>query len=1099
MHFSAKNCIIDLSKTRQMNTIYRTCLVSLLFIFWMNRQGIAQKEQLRFEHIGVEEGLSNETVTTILQSREGFLWFGTFDGLFKYDGYSFTKYQLDPFDPTSLSQNFIYTIFEDRNGTIWTSSFEGLCKFDKDSEKFTRYKPSQSGKFSNPNITAINEDADGMLWLGSASGGLCRFNRKTGKFLPENFNLDYRQSPGGQAELYGEIRCIYKDQRGTLWVGNNSGLHKLNIIPTNAGEPSGVSFTSYRHIPGNINSLSSNVISAIIEDRAGIIWLATTNGLNSFDRKAGIFKHYQHDPENIHSISGNNLAPWYRSGIKEDKEGNLWICTNKGLNKLNRDRNIFTAYFHKPGDAYSLSSDTILSLEIDQAGILWAGTWGLTLNKANPGHKSFGLIRHDPTNVNSLSNNLVTTIVEDSSGIIWIGTYGGGLNRWDKKTDQFTHFRNIPSNPKTLRSDDIHSILEDRDGKLWVGNGAVLSRLNKETGQFTHYNSNAANFKEEFHKYILSIAEDHQGLLWLGTANGVKSFNKKKGEFDTHYYHNPRDSNGISDYTATTVFADSRDNIWIGYGSIATDKLNKRTGIFTHYKHNPQDSTSISSNIVNCFYEDLKGNLWMGTTSGGLCHFDYQKEKFLTFTDKDGLPGNTIYSIVEDNTNQLWLGTINGLSRFDPVTKTFTNYDYTDGLQGNVFAAGDRDKGAHFKGRDGTLYFGGNNGFNFFDPRQIKANSSVAPVVITQFKLFDKPVKGANNLKAIVFEHNQNYFSFEFSSLSFYNPAKNHYAYKLEGVDKDWIYSGTRRYVSYTNIDPGTYTFRVKGTNNDGVWNEKGTFISITINPPWWRTWWAYTLTVLLCAGFIYAVFRYRLNKIRIQHELELQQHKASQLEIESRQALLYERLRISRELHDDIGSTLGSISIYSEVARKRTEKNENADEVLFKIGLVSRELIDKMSDIVWSLNPDNESFEQLQDRIITFATMMLTPHNIKYDFDADERLKELHFTGEQRKNIFLIFKEALHNVVKYAGCKTVNISLCVKNNHLTMSIKDDGKGFDAVKTIVNNGPSNASPLGSIGGAGIKNMHARANAMDAKLSINSKINEGTSVQLTVNL
>ncbi|MEO6537521.1 MAG: two-component regulator propeller domain-containing protein [Ferruginibacter sp.] len=1079
-----------------MASVYKIGILFLLLVVSLSNNSNAQNESLRFDHIGMEEGLSSETVTTILQSREGFLWFGTFDGLFKYDGYSFTKYQLDPFDPNSLSQNFIYTIFEDRDGTIWTSSFEGLCKFDKATEKFTRYKPSQGGKFPDPNITAINEDADGMMWLGGASGGLCRFNRKTGKFFPENFDLGYPQSPGRLAELYGSVNCIYKDQRGNLWVGNNSGLHKLNTRPTNAEVPSGVSFTSYRHIPGNQNSLSSNVVSAIIEDRAGIIWVATSNGLNSFDRKTELFKCYRHDPKNPHSISSNNLAPWFRSGIKEDTEGNLWICTNKGLNKLNRDRNTFTSYFHKPNDEYSLSSDIILSLEIDQAGILWAGTWGRRLNKSNPDHKHFGLIRHDPNQVNSLSSNLVTSIVEDSFGIIWIGTYGGGLNRWDKKTNQFTHFRSDPSNRKTLRSDDIHAILIDRHDDLWVGNGGVLSRLNKETGQFTHYNSNEANFKEETHKYILSITEDHEGYLWVGTANGLKRFNKKKGEFDKHYYHNSKDTNGISDYTATTVFADSRDNIWIGYGSIATDKLNKQTGIFTHYKHNPHDSTSISSNIVNSFFEDSKNNLWMGTTSGGLCYFDYQKEKFSTFTDKDGLPGNTVYSIVEDNTNQLWLGSRNGLSRFNPVTKTFTNYDYTDGLQSNVFAAGDRDKGARFKGRDGTLYFGGNNGLNFFDPLQIKANNHIAPVVITQFKLFDKMVKGANELKAIVLDYNQNYFSFEFSSLSFYNPAKNQYAYKLEGVDKDWIYSGTRHYVSYTNIDPGTYTFRVKGTNNDGVWNEKGPFISITINPPWWRTWWAHTLFALLFAGFIYALFRYRLNKIRMQHEIVLQQHKASQLEIESRQALLYERLRISRELHDDIGSTLGSISIYSEVAKKRTEKNENTNEVLSKIGLASRELIEKMSDIVWSLNPNNESFEQLTSRMITFAAMILTQQNIHYDFIADEKLKALQLTSEQRKNIFLIFKEALHNIVKYAACKTVSIKLWVKNDHLIMAIKDDGKGFDADATILNNHAVNSSSLGRMGGAGIKNMYARADDMNAALCISSKINEGTIVQLT---
>jgi ligand-binding sensor domain-containing protein/signal transduction histidine kinase len=1066
----------------------------------MNPRGNAQNENLRFEHIGIEEGLSNENVTQIFQDSKGYIWFGTFDGLNKYDGYSFTKYRLDPFDSNSISQNFIYTIWEDKYGAIWVSSFEGLCKFDKATEKFTRYKPSGNAKFSDPNIAVINEDSDGMIWVGSHSGGLCRFDRKTGKFLPEYFDLGYsRQLPDDKAGLKDDVHCIYKDRAGTLWVGNTTGLHKIILTDVKAGQLSRVTFEDYKHDPANSNTLSSNIVTSIIEDGAGIIWVATQNGLNSFDQKTGVFKRYLHDPNNIHSISSNNMELWFGRHLKEDQEGNLWVCTDKGLNKLNKDRTIFTHYFYDAADAYSLSSDHIMSLQIDQAGILWAGSWSGKLNKANLNQKGFGIKRHDPNNINSLSSNKVTAILEDSSGIIWIGTYGGGLNRWDKKTNRFTHFRSDPFDPKTLKNDAVHAILEDRQGDLWITNGDVLSQLNKQTGEFTHYHANEGYYKEEDHRLIYSITEDREGLLWLGTGNGIKSFNKKTAAFK-HYYHDPADTNGISDYTALVVFADSRDNIWVGHGSKAIDKLNKRTGQFTHYKHDRRDSGSISSNYVNSIYEDSKGNLWFGTSAGGLCYFDYQKEKFKTFTDKHGLPNNTVYSILEDANNNLWLGTGYGLSRFDPVKKTFTNYDYKDGLQGNFFAAGDeRERGACFKGGDGILYFGGNYGFNFFDPLQLKSNTQVAPIVITQFKLFDKLQKGANELKEIVLDHEENYFSFEFASLSYYNPVKNQYAYKLEGVDKDWIYSGSRRYAAYTNIDPGTYTFRVKGTNNDGVWNEKGTFISITINPPWWRTWWAYTLFALLFAVFIYSLFRYRLNKIRMQHEIVLQQHKASQLEIESRQALLYERLRISRELHDDIGSTLGSISIYSEVAKKRTEKNENSDEVLFKIGLVSRELIDKMSDIVWSLNPNNESFEQLQNRIITFATMILTPQNIRYDFNADEKLKELHFTGEQRKNIFLIFKEALHNIVKYAACKTVNITLCVKNNHLIMTIKDDGKGFDATATIGSNGLSKASPLGSMGGTGIKNMHARANAMNAQLSINSKIAEGSTVQLTLNL
>lgn len=1067
---------------------------SLGLFLGVERNCNAQNQNLCFEHIGIEEGLSNENVTYIFQDSKGYMWFGTFDGLNKYDGYSFTKYQFDPFDSNSLSQNFIYTIWEDKYGAIWVSSFEGLCKFDRSTEKYTRYKPSANAKFSNPDISVINEDSDGMIWVGSHSGGLCRFDRQTGKFLPEYFELGYPELPGDKAALKDNVNCIYKDRAGTLWVGNTTGLHKIILTAAKAGQLSTVTIKTYRHDPANINTLSSNIVTSIIEDRTGIIWVATQNGLNSFDENTGIFKRFLHDPNNIHSISSNNMQPWFGSHLKEDREGNLWICTDKGLNKLNSDRTIFTAYFHNPGDAHSLSSNYIVSIQIDKAGILWVGSLSGKLNKATLDNKGFGLKRKDPNNLNSLSSNQVTSILEDSSGIIWIGTFGGGLNRWDTKTNQFTHFTHDPSNHKTLKIDQVYAVLEDRHGHLWIANGDVLSQLNKQTGEFTHYYSNTGNYKEEDHRLIYSITEDREGLLWLGTSNGLKSFNEKTGEF-RHYYHNSADPNGISDYTAINVFADSRDNIWVGYGSRATDKLNKRTGQFTHYKHDSHDSGSISSNIVNSFYEDSKGNLWLGTSAGGLCHFNYQKEKFSTFTDKHGLPSNTVYSILEDNRNHLWLGTLNGLSQFDPGTKTFTNYDYRDGLQSNVFAAGEeRQRGGRFKGKNGTLYFGGVNGFNFFDPLQIKTDSHIAPIVITQFKLFDKLVKGANESKEIVLDYSHNYFSFEFSSLSYYNPAKNQYAYKLEGVDKDWIYSGSRHYVGYTNINPGTYTFRVKGTNNDGVWNEKGTSITVIINPPWWRTWWAYTLFALVVAGFIYALFRYRINKLRMQHEIVLQQHKASKLEIESRQALLYERLRISRELHDDIGSTLGSISIYSEVAKNRMKKNENTDEVLSKIGLASRELIDKMSNIVWSLNPDNESFEQLQNRMITFATMILASQNIQYDFTADERSKELAFTGEQRKNIFLIYKEALHNIVKYADCKTVSIKLSLKNNSVIMKIKDDGKGFDTSQINGNKIFFNGELSG---GDGIKNMKARADDMQATLCIGSKINEGTTVQLAL--
>ncbi len=990
------------------------CLV-LLFTFNLSA---AQQQDLRFEKLGFEQGLSDKTVTAIWQDRKGYIWFGTMSGgLNKYDGNSFTKYRLDPNDTNSVSQNMIYSIYEDSEGSIWVSTFEGLCRFDRHTEKFTRYKPSPNAKFSNPNILAINEDADGMLWVGTPptpSGGVCRFDRRTGRFLPDNFGLKGANS-------------IYKDRAGVLWIAGNGGLHKINLT-RKPGQLSDVKIESYRNDPGNLNSLSSDFVNSVFQDRAGIFWVATDMGLNSFDGKTPVFKRYQHDPKKINSISSNNLnTGWIGDGITEDKEGNLWIRADNGLNKLSKDRSIFTHYSNNPADANSISSDEIYSLFIDREGILWVGDLP-KLNKAILNPKPFHVIRHDPAANNSLGSDSVTCIFEDASGIIWIGTDGGGLNRWNRKTNEFKRFRHDASNPKSLRSDIVNAVIEDRHGCLWVGNGDVLSKMNRKTGGFEHYVSRNAAHPEEYH-LILTIAEDNEGLLWLGLGWGLNSFDEQTGKFTT-YNHNIRETNGLSDGTCMYVYCDSRDNIWIGHGSIATDRLDKKTGRFTSYKHDPYNSESISSNIVCKFSEDTNGNIWIGTWGGGLCYFDYQNGKFKRFTEKDGLADNIVFSILEDDQKQLWLGTGNGISRFDPVSKKFTNYDYKDGLQGNYFAAGERNRAAHCKGRDGTLYFGSIDGLVFFDPSKIKANSLVAPIVITQFKLFDSIVKGAHESSKIVLNYDQNYFSFEFAALSFLNPAKNQYKYKLEGVDDDWINSGSRRYAAYTDIGPGTYTFKVMGTNNDGVWNEEGAFMTIVIKPPWWNTLLFKIVAAFVLVASFYALIRWRTQQ-KFRRQLERSEKEREMAELKQKGTELeMQALRAQMNPHF-IFNSLNSINRFILQNNKA-----QASEYLTKFSKLVRMILQNSQASLITLESELESLE-----------LYLNLEALRFDYHFDYKIsvpKNLDISALQVPPLILqpyVENAIWHGLMHKEEKGQLDVEVSDEEDYLVFRITDNGIG----------------------------------------------------------
>lgn len=1017
------------------------------------RQSKADDLPLEFEQISTEQGLSSHFVMSLLQDRKGYLWFGTGTGLDKYDGYRFVNYRFNPRDTTSLSKNQVVTLWEDRDGLIWVGTSEGICRFDPETETFTRLEKSAANPYAFKFTQSFAEDQQGNLWVtGGFAGELRLVDRKTGKFSATN----YAKMLEADLRSNERMHLAYRDKSGTLWVGSPSGLHKLHVTPGSAGKLSRIDFTHFRHNPTDPNSLSNNYVTGIYEDRSGVLWVMTDGGvLHALDRQTGKFTRYPLNPARKLS-----LYRLLRTSMAEDREGNLWIGTfQDGLYKLDKNRNVITSYVHDPADPQSIIHNSIFALLVDRSGILWAASMGGVI-KLDPNRKPFRVYRHNPAAPGSLSHNNIAAIWEDKQGTVWVGTAGGGLDRLNKQTGAFTHYRHEPEKPNSLRSDSVTAILEDRQGVLWVGNGKTLSRFDRQSGTFTHFPLRFPFVFNPASPPIFTIYEDRQGRLWLGTNNGILQYNRQTGK-TINYPFDPDHPERIGDYWALALLEDQNGNLWIGPGSQALTRFNPKTGTFTQYKHDSHRPGSISSATVPTIYEDSRGDLWFGTGDGGLCQFNPATETFTTYSERQGLAGSSIFSILEDNTGNLWLGTNKGLARFSLDTHKFTNYSADEGLQGNMFTTLFTESAA-FKGNDGTLYFGGNNGLTAFDPTQIRRNTQVPPIVITQFRLFDKLQPGKQEADRIELDYNQNFFSFEFAALNYTNPVKNQYAYQLVGLEKNWVYCGSRRYASYTNLAPGTYTFRVKGSNNDGVWNDKGALLTVVIHPAWWQTQWFTLLVGLALAGLLYGAYQYRLGQIRREQQL---------------------RDQISRDLHDDVGGILSGISFYSEAARQMHQQGRYSDSyaLLLKIADNARSTIEHMSDVVWSMRSDTDNALKLAHRLENFGRELLSPLGIALVCQTDPDLARLKLAPDAIRNLYLVGKEALHNAAKYAEASEVCLRINQQGGKVNILVKDNGRGFDPATT----------PKGN----GLENMQKRAEAIGATYTLSAQRGQGTVVSI----
>jgi ligand-binding sensor domain-containing protein len=836
--------------TAHLNFLKKKLIFAGTFFFLTITNGFSQN--LKFDHLSVKQGLSQGNVIDIMQDHLGFIWVATEDGLDFFDGYNFTVFRNNPADPNTISGNNTDTFVEDKKGNLWIATRNGLNYYDRARNSFEHYfsnpDPNDNTSLASNTVSYVYIDSNDNLWVGT-TGGLHLFNSATKKF--KRINHD----PANPKSIASDvIETILEDSSHRLWFGTRGGLSMMNS--------DSATFTNYTSDPNDNTTLSTDIIISLYEDRAHTLWVGTYDGgLNKMvGQKFVQYKYDQNDPK---TIGGN-----YVYHMSEDKSGAMWVAADGALNKMDREHGTFTRYAPIAGDESSLSNSCVTKVYFDVNDIMWVGTRFGGLNIYDKGKYIFKHFRYTSWDPNCVNANNITAFAEHKEGSFWICTDGGGLNYYDHKTGKFSNYYNLCTNNKTL------AVAQDKDGGLWLGMWAGgVNYFNPTTKKIRRYLHDPNNPKSLADNSIFDIMIDHAGTVWFATFQGdVCKYNSATDDF-TAYHNDPNNPGSFAGSAVVTLIEDSFHKIWIGTEQQGLDMYDPETGIFTHYKAGSQPG-ELSGKNVYAIFEDSKKRVWVGTSDAGLNLFDRETKKFQTFRSKDGLPNDAIQCIEEDPNGDIWISTNKGLSRLNPGTMKFKNFSESDGLQGDQF-----NRWSSLRLSTGELLFGGTNGFNMFSVNDVQENKYIPPVYITDFKLFNKavPIGDKEVLKKnimlsqeITLNYEQNIFSFDFTALNFRKAEKNRYKYIMEGFSDEWIDAGAERKASYTNLSPGEYTFRVKASNNDGIWNEKGVALKITIIPPFWRTWWFITLVILSIIFGIVAYFRYqKMKAIRQQRELE--------------------------------------------------------------------------------------------------------------------------------------------------------------------------------------------------------------------------------------
>jgi PAS domain S-box-containing protein len=833
---------------------------------------------MRFDHLTSDNGLSDDNVIEVFQDHYGFMWFGTAHGLNKYDGYDFTIFKYNPHDDTTLSDNYVTVIHETSEGVLWIGTANGLNRYDRQTGVFERFQhiPNDDISLIHNYVSVIYEDRLGRIWIGTR-GGLSCFNP-----LDESFVHYQHGSKMNDTLSHNYVKAIYEDGNDILWVGTIDGLNYFDV-ERGAFVRVGIHLTDQR-------------INAITETSDGNFWVGTANGLNLYDFEADQVDRFFAIPNSHKGLSGKSV-----NIIFEDIAGDVWIGTQTGgLNRmLEREEGFFFEHYTSTlNDHFSLSSNSIQDIFEDQSGVLWIATDGGGVNKFDRETMRFGYLDLNADDSVDLPANQILSISEGEERVLWIGTRGSGLIGYDRESGDYLHYYKTLNIKGGLNSNEVTSVWASDHGIVWLGtNGGGLNRLNtmsKEFRSYTHQiggiNFPTFGLSDPLNR-VTTILVDNRGFLWVGTYAGLNRFDPYQEIFLTYLNFSSNDFIATSS-VINIVFEDSNGLIWIGTRESGVYAYNPVTKSYQSYQHNPIDNSSLSHDNVYSIIEDENGFMWVGT-AGGLNRFDPESETFSHYWESDGLPSNMIFCVMEDANGNLWLSTDNGISQLLVDVGQFKNFSVADGLQGDKFSPG-----ACCQNDRGEMFFGGVNGVNIFDPRKIENHSSPPDLIVTEIKNLDEIIReDVDSLtETIELPFDRNNLSFEFSVMDFSNPGRNSYAYMLEGVDRGWVEAGTRRYVQYQNLKWGDYTFRVKGANSDGVWNEEGISVKFRIATPFWGTLWFRLLMVVMVFFVGAVVYRLRIQSVESQKKALAFQVDIRTQELKSE---INQRMKIAQALRD--------------------------------------------------------------------------------------------------------------------------------------------------------------------------------------------------------